>query len=115
MKKVLSEDRPWGNWRIIEEHAHYKIKAITVAPHQRLSLQLHHKRCEHWIVVQGKALITKDNKEILLKTYEHIDIPSETPHRITNNTDESVVIIEIQYGVCDENDIIRIEDDYGRS
>ena len=115
MTKVLNETRPWGDWRIIEETDHYKIKAITIKPGQRLSLQLHKHRREHWVVVSGTALVTKDKKELRLHASEHVEIPPNTPHRIANDGKESLVIIEIQYGLCDENDIIRIEDDYGRA
>lgn len=114
MSNYSFEYRPWGKWKIIEENDKYKIKSITVEPYQRLSLQIHHKRYEHWIVVKGEAIISKDNKEFLLKECASIDIPPNTPHRLSNKSSEPITIIEIQYGICDEDDIIRIEDDYGR-
>jgi mannose-1-phosphate guanylyltransferase/mannose-6-phosphate isomerase len=101
-------------WRIIENNENYKIKSITVYPHHRLSLQLHHKRHEHWVIIKGKAVVTKNNQEFILNECEHIDIPPNTLHRLANNSNEPLTIIEIQYGICDEDDIIRVEDDYGR-
>ena len=111
----MSETRPWGNWRIIEETEHYKIKAITINPGQRLSLQFHKYRKEHWIVAKGTALVTKDTIELLLHPGEYVEIPSHAPHRAANKSNEPLIIIEVQYGTCNEDDIIRIEDDYGRA
>lgn len=108
------EYRPWGRWKVVEEHDNYKIKTITVNPYQRLSLQIHYKRFEHWIVVKGEATIIKNDNEFLLKECESTDIPPNTPHRLSNKSSEPITIIEIQYGICNENDIVRIEDDYGR-
>ncbi len=114
MKKKVQDNRPWGNWKILKEGENYKIKIITINPHQRLSLQFHKERSEHWIVIEGNGLITIENNEYPAKCNDHFFIPGNTPHRITNCSDTLLKIIEIQYGNCDEDDIIRLEDDYGR-
>ncbi|MDD3150462.1 MAG: phosphomannose isomerase type II C-terminal cupin domain [Candidatus Gastranaerophilales bacterium] len=110
-----TEERPWGNFTILEESKGFKIKKIEIKPQQRLSLQFHKHRSEHWVVVSGKGLVTKDKETILLEKGEHISIPKECVHRMTNNNDEKVVFIEIQNGdYLGEDDIIRLEDDYKR-
>jgi len=107
---------PWGTWEVLADAPGYKVKRITVNAGHRLSYQKHLRRAEHWFIVRGIATVTLDGREIELMPGNHIDIGPEIPHRITNRGDETVVIIEVQQGTyCGEDDIIRLEDDYGRS
>jgi mannose-6-phosphate isomerase-like protein (cupin superfamily) len=106
---------PWGRWEVLLEETSYKVKRITVDPGHRLSYQKHFKRREHWFLVQGNALVTLDGRQVPLKGGEHIDIDCEVAHRIANQGTEPVVFIEVQQGsYLGEDDIIRLEDDYGR-
>lgn len=99
-----------------DEMAGHKVKRITVRPGKRLSLQYHRKRAEHWIVVSGTGLVTVDGRELGLGPGESVDIPRQAPHRIENIGDEPLVFIEIQQGeYFGEDDIVRIEDDFGRT
>ncbi|MFO1518860.1 MAG: phosphomannose isomerase type II C-terminal cupin domain [bacterium] len=107
---------PWGKWEVLLNEASYKVKRITILPGKRLSYQKHFKRQEHWMVVEGQALVTLDGKEITLKTGEYIDIPMESAHRIANPFDTPMVFIEVQRGsYFGEDDIVRLQDDYGRT
>ena len=108
-------ERPWGYYRTIEQKGNYQIKFISVKPRKRLSLQYHFKRDEHWTIIKGTGTIQLNDKSIELGVNGTIFIPKESKHRITNNTNEFVDFIEIQIGdYLGEDDIIRIEDDYGR-
>ncbi|MFH2204473.1 MAG: phosphomannose isomerase type II C-terminal cupin domain [Elusimicrobiota bacterium] len=109
------DERPWGSWEILLEEPTYKVKRIIVKPAARLSYQRHSKRQEHWAVVQGKAVATLDGKDIPLAAGEHIDIPQGAAHRIANPGAQQMVFIEVQLGsYFGEDDIERLEDDYGR-
>jgi mannose-6-phosphate isomerase-like protein (cupin superfamily) len=106
---------PWGRWEVLLDEPSYKVKRITVNPGHRLSYQKHFKRKEHWFLVQGEAIITLNEREVPLKTGEYIDIDYEVAHRIANQGTEPVIFIEVQQGnYFGEDDIIRLEDDYGR-
>lgn len=111
------EHRPWGCYEVLsDEMAGHKVKRISVRPGKRLSLQYHRKRSEHWIVVSGTGLVTVDGRELSLGPGESVDIPRQAPHRIENIGDEPLVFIEIQQGeYFGEDDIVRIEDDFGRT
>lgn len=112
----LIEQRPWGGFIILEEQPSHKVKRIWVNPGHRLSYQKHSFRSEHWIVVTGEAKVTIDGKDYNLKTGDSIDIPIGTAHRIENICGEVLNFIEIQRGEkFSEDDVIRIEDDYGRA
>jgi mannose-6-phosphate isomerase-like protein (cupin superfamily) len=93
----------------------YRVKRIIVNPGQRLSLQKHRHRREHWVIVQGQGSFTLDDDVRIVKVGDAVYIPVGGVHRIENNGTEYLVIIETQLGLCLEDDIIRIEDDYGRS
>ena len=109
------EDRPWGNYHIIAKNTGYQIKEIKVNKRSKLSLQKHKSRSEFWQIVKGESKITIENNEYYLKEKEHIYIPKNTIHRIENIGKEDLIFIEIQLGKdLNEDDIIRIEDDYGR-
>ncbi len=114
-KKGDKDTRPWGTWEVLEAGHGFCVKKICVTPHNILSLQLHHFRAEHWIIVEGEAIVTLGDEKMLKKTNESVYIPSETKHRIQNNSNKLLVFIEIQTGeTLDENDIVRFEDNYGR-
>jgi mannose-6-phosphate isomerase len=107
---------PWGRWTLLDEGENYKVKRIEVFPKNRLSYQKHFKREEHWVIVKGIGNIILDGREIILKEGEYIDIPKMSNHRIGNMEDDLLIFIEVQMGkYLGEDDIIRIEDDYGRS
>lgn len=107
---------PWGKWEVLLNEPTYKVKRITVLPGNRLSYQKHFKREEYWNVVGGKASITIDGKDILLTSGQAINIPRGAAHRVANQEQSSLVFIEIQRGsYLGEDDIVRLEDDYGRS
>lgn len=107
--------RPWGHYEDLLEWDDHKIKELIVNPGERLSLQKHQRRAEHWTVVTGEALVTVGENEILLKSGQSVDIPRGKVHRIMNPGDIPLVIVEVQMGdYFGEDDIIRLEDDYDR-
>lgn len=108
--------RPWGTYTVLEESKSYKVKQITVRPGAKLSLQYHHHRSEHWIVVSGVATVTINDKTFELKQNESTFIPKEAHHRLANLHFENLVIIEAQVGCyLGEDDIVRLHDDYKRN
>ncbi|BCO25694.1 alginate biosynthesis protein AlgA [Rhodoferax lithotrophicus] len=108
--------RPWGWFETVSEAPGHKIKRIAVLPGQRISLQKHAQRAEHWVVVQGTARVTLDDHTVDLNMGEHCDIALGQVHRLTNVTQQLVEIIEVQFGAyLGEDDIERLGDDYGRS
>ena len=110
------EKRPWGNYHVIAKNTGYQIKEIIVLKNSKLSLQKHKSRSEFWQIVKGKSKITIEAKEYYLKEKEHIYIPKNSIHRIENIGNEELIFIEIQLGEdLKEDDIIRLEDDYGRA
>ena len=110
-----SDNRPWGRWEVIGTGSRYTVKRITVLPGQRLSLQYHHHRSEHWTVVDGAAEVELDGVAHQLGAGEHVFIPLGARHRVRNGGDAPLVFIEVQVGdLLDENDIVRVSDDYGR-
>ncbi|GEP40460.1 hypothetical protein NPS01_41230 [Nocardioides psychrotolerans] len=109
------DTRPWGSWQVLDEGDGFKVKRLVVAPHQRLSYQTHEHRAEHWAIVSGKATCVVDGELILAGPGQSIDVEIGQPHRITNMEDETLVLIEVQMGAyTGEDDICRLEDDYGR-
>jgi mannose-1-phosphate guanylyltransferase len=107
--------RPWGTYTVLEEGERFKIKRIVVKPGQSLSLQKHHHRSEHWIVVSGAAQITNGEKDIFVSTNESAYIPAGHLHRMLNPGVIDLVMIEVQSGeYLGEDDIVRIDDVYGR-
>ena len=114
---MLFEQRPWGSFTILDELENYKVKRIEVLPGKRLSYQRHSKRAEHWFVVQGTAKVTLNGVEILVKTGEAIDIATGMAHRVENpHASDPLIFIETQTGsYFGEDDIERLDDDFGRS
>jgi glycosyltransferase involved in cell wall biosynthesis len=107
--------RPWGHYENLFERDDHKIKELVVNPGERLSLQKHQRRAEHWTVVRGEALVTVGEHEMLLKAGQSVDIPRGAVHRIMNPGEIPLVLVEVQMGdYFGEDDIIRMEDDYGR-
>lgn len=112
MEKV---ERPWGNYTVIYKGKRFKVKIVEVYPKQRLSLQKHRYRTEHWVIVEGKAKITIGDKVIVREHNESAYIHMQEPHRLENPTDNLLKIIEVQCGdYLEEDDIERIDDDYKR-
>jgi mannose-1-phosphate guanylyltransferase/mannose-6-phosphate isomerase len=108
--------RPWGNYTVLEDAEDCKVKRLTVKPGHVLSLQLHHRRSEHWTVVDGVAKVRIGEEEFLLKRNESAYIPMNTVHRLENPTDKDIHLIEVQCGdYFGEDDIVRLEDRYGRT
>ena len=112
---MTKEKRPWGWYEVIDEADRYKVKSIEVNPGEKLSLQMHHHRAEHWVVVSGTALTECDGKEKLLTENESTYIPVGSVHRLSNPGTLPLRIIEVQSGsYVGEDDIVRLEDIYGR-
>jgi len=107
--------RPWGSYTVLEEDRGFKVKRIEVLPGKRLSYQKHAQRAEHWFVVEGTAKVTLDDREITVRAGEAIDIPIGAAHRVENPDEGNLVFIEVQRGsYLGEDDIVRLQDDYGR-
>ena len=107
--------RPWGTFTVIDEGENFKVKRIEVLPGKRLSYQKHAQRAEHWVVVQGTAKVTLDGRDIIVKTGQAIDIAVGSAHRVENPADDLLVFIEVQRGsYLGEDDIVRLQDDFGR-
>ena len=110
------EVRAWGNFAVLISESNCQVKKLVVTPGKRLSLQSHEFRAEHWFVIQGQGIAQLDGAEIILNPGDSIDIPIESKHRISSISEVDLVFIEVQTGSSfDENDIIRYEDDFGRS
>ena len=113
--KREEDHRPWGFYVVLSDEHDHKVKRIVVYPGKRLSLQRHSHRSEHWHVVNGEALVSLNDRQIPLKKGESVDIPVGSAHRIENTGTEDLVFIEIQRGdYFGEDDIERLEDDFGR-
>ena len=110
------DERPWGNYTVLDSTlADHKVKRIVVAPGMRLSYQTHKFRAEHWFVVSGRATVVLDGRVLELGPGESVDIAIGAAHRCENHDDEPVVFIEVQHGTYfGEDDIVRLEDDFGR-
>jgi mannose-6-phosphate isomerase-like protein (cupin superfamily) len=108
--------RPWGTFTVLDEGDGFKVKRIEVLPGKRLSYQKHAQRAEHWVVVQGTAKVTLDDRDIIVQRGEAIDIAIGAAHRVENPGAETLVFIEVQRGeYLGEDDIVRLQDDFGRA
>ena len=108
-------ERPWGKYFVLADEPNFKLKRIEVLPGHRLSYQYHFKRQEAWTIVQGTAKITLDGVDTIYKYGETALIPLSAKHRIENIGEDLLVFVEVQTGTYfGEDDIIRIEDDFGR-
>lgn len=113
---MYKDYRPWGYYEVISGEPDHKVKRIVVYPGKRLSLQRHRLRAEHWYIIYGNATVDLDGQNLFLEAGQSVDIPRGALHRVMNPGTENLTFIEIQIGVYfGENDIERIEDDYGRT
>ena len=109
-------ERPWGAYTVLAEEGDHKVKRITVSPRSRLSYQRHARRAEHWFVVAGEGVVTLDDAPVPVSAGVAVDIPRHASHRIENTGDRPLVFIEVQTGTYfGEDDIERLDDDYGRA
>ncbi len=116
IQEHLTMQRPWGQYSVLESGARFKVKRIVVLPGQKLSLQMHHHRSEHWVVVTGTAKVTIGDVEKLLHENESVYISKSTVHRLENPGKVPLEMIEVQVGeYTGEDDIVRFEDVYGRT
>ncbi len=110
------DKRPWGSFTVLDEGEGYKVKRIEVLPGKRLSYQKHAQRAEHWFVVQGAAKVTLDGEEAIVRKAQAVDIALGMAHRVENPGDELLIFIEVQQGdYLGEDDIVRLQDDFGRN
>ena len=108
--------RPWGHYDVLYDGDDFKTKVITVRPGKRLSYQKHARRSEHWFVVTGSGSVVLDGEIRSVHAGCAVDVPVGVPHRIHNTGDEDLVFVEVQHGdYFGEDDIVRLEDDFGRS
>jgi mannose-6-phosphate isomerase-like protein (cupin superfamily) len=117
MEPKETDHRPWGFYEVLKDEPFCKVKKITVYPCKRLSLQRHHHRAEHWFVVKGTATVVRGNDILQIDSGHAVDIPRGAQHRVANTGNaENLEFIEIQTGdYFGEDDIERLEDDYGRA
>jgi mannose-6-phosphate isomerase len=109
------DERPWGAYTVLDSSSAFKVKRIEVLPGKRLSYQRHSHRAEHWFVVAGKGVVTIDGNRVAVSVGSAIDIPVGAAHRIENSGSTVLVFIEVQHGASfSEDDIVRLEDDFGR-
>ena len=109
-------ERPWGAYAVLAEAGDFKVKTIEVQPGQRLSYQQHARRSEHWFVVSGEGVVTLDGRELKVHRGHSVDVPVGVAHRVHNTGSDLLVFVEVQHGdYFGEDDIIRLDDDYGRS
>jgi mannose-6-phosphate isomerase-like protein (cupin superfamily) len=109
------EQKPWGTYEVILDNENTKVKKLVVNPGKRLSLQTHEKRSEYWVIVQGTGLVRLEEKEAMCLSGDAFVIEENTAHRITNTGEDDLVFIEVQLGTYfGEDDIVRLEDDFGR-
>ena len=110
------DTRPWGTFTVLDEGKGFKVKRIEVLPGKRLSYQKHSHRVEHWVVVQGTAKVTLDGADVIISAGEAIDIKTGMAHRVENPGDDTLLFIEVQRGsYLGEDDIVRLQDDFGRA
>lgn len=110
------DQRPWGSYTVLDDSVSHKVKRIQVQPARRLSYQRHQHRAEHWFIVTGSAEVTLDGVVSTLGPGDAIDVPQGAAHRVANSGPEDLVFIEVQHGdYFGEDDIERLEDDFGRT
>ncbi len=115
MSSEEAVEKPWGAYQVLDAGDGFQVKRIEVRPGGRLSYQRHARRAEHWFVVAGEAQVVLDGAERRLSPGESVDIPIGAAHRVAPAGEERLVLIEIQTGdYLGEDDIVRLEDDYGR-
>ena len=113
---VFQDLRPWGRYEVLQEGGTYKVKSIHLAPGKRISYQRHEKRSEHWYITDGSGEVTIDGKVEQVSRGSIIEVPQGCLHRISNTGNSELIFIEVQTGTYfGEDDIERVEDDYGRN
>jgi len=111
-----AERRPWGGYEVLSDTPTHKVKRLTVEPGQRLSYQRHARRAEHWFVVAGQGVVTIDDADVAVGAGTAVDVPMGAAHRIASTGTEPLVFVEVQHGsYFGEDDIERLDDDYGRT
>ena len=114
--ELEKSERPWGRYEVLQESTHHKVKCIWVLPGKRLSYQRHQKRAEHWFITQGPAIVTIDGVTKTLQTGDSVDFAIGVAHRMAAPDTNPVTFIEVQTGTYfGEDDIVRLEDDFGRN
>ncbi|HWQ47517.1 MAG TPA: phosphomannose isomerase type II C-terminal cupin domain [Methanosarcina sp.] len=109
-------ERPWGHYEVLMEKPGYKVKSLTILSQGEISLQRHAHRNEHWYIVSGKGIVTKNESNIRVLPGDSVDIPVNEVHRVKNIYNENLIFIEIALGdYLGEDDIVRLEDKYGRT
>ena len=112
---MTTENRPWGNYQVISLDSDYQVKKLTINPGKRISYQTHEQRSEYWVIVKGTGTVTLNGVEALCLAGDAYVIEEEMAHRIANTGDTDLVFIEVQLGTYfGEDDIVRLEDDFGR-
>jgi mannose-6-phosphate isomerase-like protein (cupin superfamily) len=106
--------KPWGNYEVLFEDGECKVKRLVIEPGHRLSLQYHRERKEYWVIVRGTAMLTYGESDLFMKVGSTLVIEKEMKHRAKNIGEGYLVIIEVQLGHCIEEDVVRVDDDYGR-
>ncbi len=115
MSNKEDNQRPWGFYDVLSDMDDHKVKRITVYSGKRLSLQRHKRRAEHWYIIKGTGVVTLNDNEIEVYKGKAVDIEKEAAHRISNTGTDDLVFIEVQSGdYFGEDDIERLEDDFGR-
>jgi mannose-6-phosphate isomerase len=111
------DERPWGSYTVLDDEApDHKVKRLVVRPGKRLSYQRHARRSEHWFIVAGEATVTLEGRQLLLAAGQAVDIPVGSAHRIENTGSGPLVFVEVQHGdYFGEDDIVRLDDDFGRA
>ena len=110
-----TDERPWGRYVVLSDEPDHKVKRIVVTAGHRLSYQRHARRSEHWLIISGSPVVTLDGTDHPLQPGQAIDVPCGSAHRITNPGEQDVVFVEVQTGsYFGEDDIERLDDDYGR-
>jgi len=111
-----NDRRPWGSYTVLSDAATHKVKRIEVLPGKRLSYQRHAQRAEHWFVVEGEGVVTLDGRDVPVSAGTAIDVARGAAHRIANTGSAPLVFVEVQHGdYFGEDDIVRLDDDYGRT
>jgi mannose-6-phosphate isomerase-like protein (cupin superfamily) len=109
------DERPWGEYLVLAEEKDHKVKRIRVTPGKRISYQRHDRRSEHWFIISGIGLVTLNAVPRAIESGDTVDVPVGVDHRIENTGTDDLVIIEVQHGeYFGEDDILRLDDDFGR-
>lgn len=110
-----SDSRPWGRWVVLDKAPQLVVKKLTVDAGKRISLQRHRFRSERWIVMEGEAVVQRDEALVVLRAGDGIMIPQNCLHRLTNESSSAITVLEVQFGeILSEDDIERFDDDFGR-